>query len=169
MCRSELKVDNIMRHHTREIVLHRMRHGNLIFPLYPFDVDNGLLNNCPNVIVEDHIHCWNTMDERLVGIAVTSPLFSDGFADYSFSNIGPVWLSILMPSYVHSMASDFCHDIYSGFIYKPVQFRMNVNRMNVTELSTCTTCMDHTHQHENSKLNFDIRACEHFVHTMCTP
>ena len=46
----ELKVDNIMRHHTGEIVLHRMRQGNLIFPLYPFDVDNGLVNNCPNVI-----------------------------------------------------------------------------------------------------------------------
>ena len=103
----ELKVDNIMRHHTGEIVLHRMHQGNLIFPLYPFDVDNGLLNNCPNVIVEDHIHCWNAMDERLVGIGVTSPLFSDGFADYSFSNIGPVWLSILMPLYVHSVASDF--------------------------------------------------------------
>ena len=58
----KLKVDNIMRHHTEEIVLHRMRHSNLIFPLYPFDVDNGLLNNCPNVIVEDHIHCWNAMD-----------------------------------------------------------------------------------------------------------
>ena len=29
----ELKVDNIMRHQTGEIVLHRMHHGNLIFPL----------------------------------------------------------------------------------------------------------------------------------------
>ena len=141
-----------MRHHTGEIVLHRMSQGNLIFPLYPFDVDNGLLNNCPNVIVEDHILCWNAMDESLVGIGVTSPLFSDGFSDYSFSNIGPVWLSILMPSYVHSVASDFCHDIYSGFVYKPVQFRMNVDRMNATELSTCTTCVDHARQHENSKI-----------------
>ena len=83
----ELKVDNIMRHHTGEIVLHRMCHGNLIFPLYPFDADNGLLNNCPNVIIEDHIYCWNAIDERLVRIGVTSPLFSDGFADYSFSNM----------------------------------------------------------------------------------
>ena len=151
-----------MRHHTGEIVLHQMHQGNL----YPFDVDNGLLNNCPNVIVEDHIHCWNAMDERLVGIGVMSPLFSDSFANYFFSNIGPVWLSILMPSCVHSVASDFRHDIYSGFIYEPVQFRMNVNRMNATELSTCTTCMDHARQHENSKLDFDIRVCECFVHAM---
>ena len=46
---------------------------------------------------------------------------------------------------------------------------MNVDRMNATELSTCTTCMDHARQHENSKLDFDIRACEHFVRATCTP
>ena len=74
-----------------------------------------------------------------------------------------------MPSYVHSVASDFHHDIYSGFVYEPVQFRMNVDRMNVTELSTCTTCVDHARQHENSKLDFDIGACERFIHAMCTP
>ena len=46
---------------------------------------------------------------------------------------------------------------------------MNVDRMNATELSTCTTCVDHARQHENSKLDFDIGACERFVHAMCTP
>ena len=29
--------------------------------------------------------------------------------------------------------------------------------------------MDHARQHENSKLDFDIGTCEHFVRALCTP
>ena len=38
-----LTVHNIIKHHTGEIVLHRMRHGNIVFPLFPGDLESGLL------------------------------------------------------------------------------------------------------------------------------
>ena len=41
-----------------------------------------MLDDCPSVVVDDHNHCWNSMNENLVGIGVTSPMFSDGSANY---------------------------------------------------------------------------------------
>ena len=36
-----MSIDNIIRHHTGEIIKHQMRHGN-VFPFYPRDLNVGL-------------------------------------------------------------------------------------------------------------------------------
>ena len=49
----KLSVDNIIKHHTGEVALHRMRHGNLVFPIFPRDLH--LLEDCPSVVIDNHI------------------------------------------------------------------------------------------------------------------
>ena len=78
---NSLKVDNIITHHTGEIVLDPMHHGNIVCPLLPRDLESNILDNCPSIVVEDHIR-WNSMNEKLVQISLMSPVFSDGVANY---------------------------------------------------------------------------------------
>ena len=47
--------DNIITHHSSEIVKHRMRNGNLIFPMLLGDLETGIFDNCPYNIIKDHI------------------------------------------------------------------------------------------------------------------
>ena len=75
-------VDNIIRHHTGEVILHHTQHGDMVFPIFPCNLESSLLDNCPVIIVDDHIHCWNSMNENLIGVSLTSPMFSNGNADY---------------------------------------------------------------------------------------
>ena len=136
-----LKVDNIIAHHMGEIIMHKMRHGNVVFPLLPKDLETTLLDNCPSIVVEDHICCWNAMNEKLVGISLTSPMFSDGVSDYQPSRMAPTWFCCPMPVYIH----DTFNKNYSGFAYLPKTFRMS-DRLLSEELTMCTTCIDHVAQ-----------------------
>ena len=107
-------VHNIIKHHTGEIVLHLMRHGDIVFPLFPGDLESGLLDKCPSIVVQDHVRCWNSIDEKLVGISLTSPLYSDGVVDCRPLNTGPTWLCCPMLIKIHSI-SDTYNKNYSGF------------------------------------------------------
>ena len=140
-----LKVDNIIAHHMGEIIVHRMCHGSVVFPLLPKDLETTLLDNCPSIIVEDLICCWNAMNEKLVGISLMSPMFSDGVSDYRPSRMAPTWFCCPMPVYIHSVSSDMFNKNYSGFAYLPDTFRMS-DRLLSEELTTCTTCIDHVAQ-----------------------
>ena len=82
-------VDNIIRHHTGEVILHHMWHGDVVFPIFPCDLESSLLDNCPAIVVDDHIRCWNSMNENLVHVSLTSPMFSDGNADYKPWKMAP--------------------------------------------------------------------------------
>ena len=87
----KITVDNIIGHHTGEIVKHRMYHGNVVFPIFPRDLEHCMLDNCPSVVVDDHIQCWNSMNENLPGLSVMSPIFSDGNANYVPWRMAPTW------------------------------------------------------------------------------
>ena len=49
----KLSVDNIIKHHTGEVAWHHMHHGNVVFPIFPRDL--SLLEDCPSVVIDDHI------------------------------------------------------------------------------------------------------------------
>ena len=51
----ELSVDNFVYHHSGSVVKHHMRHGDIVFPIYPRNLERGLLDKCPSIVVEDHI------------------------------------------------------------------------------------------------------------------
>ena len=138
-----LMVHNIIKHHTGEIVLHRMRHGDVVFPLFPGDLESGLLDKCPSIVVRDHVRCWNSIDEKLVGISLMSPLYSDGVVNYRPLNTGPTWLCCPMLVKIHSIVSDTYNKNYSRFAYLPEAFRMTNNRLETDELTMCTMCIDH--------------------------
>ena len=44
---NSITFNNIIAHHTSEIVKHRMQNGNLIFPILPGDLESGIFDNCP--------------------------------------------------------------------------------------------------------------------------
>ena len=68
------KFDDIIAHHAKEIVSHLMRSGNVVPLLYPFDLD-GVFDDCPYDVINDHLRCWNSIDEKVVGVSVTTPIF----------------------------------------------------------------------------------------------
>ena len=136
----KLSVDNTIKHPTGEVTLHHMRHGNVVFPIFPRDL--RLLEDCPSVVVDDHIRCWNSMNRNLLGLSLTSPTFSDGVADYAPWRMAPTWFSCSLPTYVHSFCNDEYNKNYSRFTYLPEAFRMD-DRLSQEELSTCTTCIDY--------------------------
>ena len=136
----KLSVDNIIKHHTGEVALHHMRHGNVVFPIFPRDL--CLLEDCPSVVIDDQIQCWNSMNRNLPRLSLTSPTFSDGVADYAPWRMAPAWFSCSLPTYVHSFCNDEYNKNYSGFTYLPEAFRMD-DRLSQEELSTCTMCIDY--------------------------
>ena len=50
--------------------------------LYPFDLGDGVFDDCPYDVINDHLRCWNSIDKKVVGVSVMTPIFSDGVVDY---------------------------------------------------------------------------------------
>ena len=78
-----------------------MRSGNVVPLLYPFDLD-GVFDDCPYDVINDHLRCWNSIDEKVVGVSVTTPIFSDGVVDYHPRERGPGFLMCGVPMHMHS-------------------------------------------------------------------
>ena len=146
-----------------------MRHGNVVFPLFPGDLESGLLDKCPSIVVQDHVQCWNSIDEKLVGISLTSPLYSDGVVDYRPLNTGPTWLCCPMPVKIHSIVLDTYNKNYSGFAYLPEAFRTTNNRLETDELTMCTTCIDHARQVKIIESESTFHAAEWYICAKCCP
>ena len=145
-----------------------MRHGNIVFPFYPRDLDVGLLDNCPSVLVYDHIRCWNALNENSPGIYVSSPTFSDSCADYGPSKMAPTWYCCSLPTFIHSFGgNDTFNKNYSRFLYLPTNFRMS-HWMLQEELSTNTTCSDYVESLRNAEREGHFVA-ERYVMTKSTP
>ena len=161
-------VDNIIRHHTGELILHCMRQGDVVFPIFPHDLESSLLDNCPAIIVDDHIRCWNSMNENLVGVSLTLPMFSDGNADYKPWKMARVAVQSILPTYVHSFCNDEFNKNYSGFAYLPEAFRME-NRLSQEKLSMCTTCIYHVAKIRQVESEGKLRAAERYMMSKCTP
>ena len=49
------KFDNIIAHHSKEIKSHLMRSGNVVPLLYPFDLEDGVFDDCPYDVINDHL------------------------------------------------------------------------------------------------------------------
>ena len=49
------KFDDIIAHHAKEIVSHLMRSGNVVPLLYPFDLEDGVFDDCPYDVTNDHL------------------------------------------------------------------------------------------------------------------
>ena len=161
------KFDDIIAHHAKEIVSHLMRSGNVVPLLYPFDMD-GVFDDCPYDVINDHLRCWNSIDEKVVGMSVTTPIFSDGVVDYHPHECGPGFLMCGVPMHMHSKLGDAYNKHYSGFVYHPEQFRMGANRLQYMDLSPSTTCLDHVRMHDLIQERKDHRP-ECYIHSRCTP
>ena len=70
--------------------------------LYPFDLEDGVFDDCPYDVINDHLRCWNSIDEKVVGESVTTPIFSDGVVDYRPREHGPGFLMCGVPMHMHS-------------------------------------------------------------------
>ena len=130
-----------MSHHTGDVLKHCVHCGNIIFPLFSKDME-CMSENCPSVMVDDHVRCWNSMNENVSGLSVTSPMFSDRNSDYALWRMAPVWYCCSLPTYMHSFIHDPYNKNYSGFIYLPQAFRMQ-SRLQQENLTTSSTCMQH--------------------------
>ena len=52
-----------------------MRSGNVMPLLYPFDLEDGVFDDCPYDVINGHLRCWNSIDEKVVGVSVMMPIF----------------------------------------------------------------------------------------------
>ena len=161
------KVDDIIAHHEKEIMSHLMRSGNVMPLLYPFDLEDGVFDDCPYDVINDHLRCWNSIDEKVVGVSVSTPIFSDGIVDYHPHQHGPGFLMYGVPMHMHSKLGDAYNKHYSGFVYHLEQFRMGANCLQYTDLSPLTTCVDHIRMHDLIQERKDHRP-ECYVHSRCT-
>ena len=162
------KFDDIITHHAKEIVSHLMRSGNVVPLLYPFDLEDGAFDNCPYDIINDHLRCWSSIDEKVVSVSVTMPIFSDGIVDYHPHEHGPGFLMCGVPMHMHSKLGDTYNKHYSGFVYHPEHFRMDANHLQYMDLSPSTTCLDHVRMHDLIQGKKDHRP-ECYIHSRCTP
>ena len=87
-----------------------------------------MLDNCPSVVVKDFIRMWNAMDQHILGISLTTPMFSDGEVDYSSWKVGPKWLLCASPTYIHSQIINKTNDLI-----------LNLTPENVTQHSRIVT------------------------------
>ena len=172
---NSITFDNIIAHHTSEIVKHRMRNGNLIFPILPGDLESHIFDNCPYNVIKDHIRCWNSIDEKVVGVGVTTPLFSDSVVDYHPLNWGPkfllvgvsVFLLCDQPTYLHTRLGDCYNKHDSGFLYLPESFRMSTNHLQTIDSTTWTTCTDHINMLQRIQQRGLYCTAEAYIHSKC--
>ena len=162
------KFDDIIAHQAKEIVSHLMRSGNVMPLLYPFDLEDGVFDDCPYDVINDHLRCWNSIDEKVVGVSVTMPIFSDGVVDYHPREHGPGFLMCGVPMHMHSKLGDAYNKHYSGFVYHPEHFRIGANCLQYMDLSPSTTCVDHVRMHDLIQGRKDHRP-ECYIHPRCTP
>ena len=144
-----------------------MRSGNVVPLLYPFDLD-GVFDDCPYDVINDDLQCWDSIDEKVVGVSVTTPIFSDGVVDYHPRERGPGFLMCGVPMHMHSKLGDAYNKHYSGFVYHPEQFRMGANHLQYMDLSPLAICLDHVRMHDLIQERKDHRP-ECYIHSRCTP
>ena len=162
------KFDDIIAHHAKKKVSHLMRSGNVMPLLYPFDLGDGVFDDCPYDVINNHLRCWNSIDEKVVGVSVATPIFSDGVVDYHPRERGLGFLMCGVPMHMHSKLGDTHNKHYSGFVYHPEQFRMGANRLQYTDLSPSATCVDHIRMHDLIQERKDHRP-ECYIHSRSTP
>ena len=141
----------------------------MVFPILPGDLETGIFDDCPYNVVKDHIQCWGAIEEKVAGVSVTTPLFSDSTVDYRPLNYGPKFLLCELPTYLHSRIGDLHYKHYSGFVYLPESFRMGANRLQTIELTTCTTCIDHVNKLERIQQRGLYCNAEAYIHSRCAP
>ena len=161
-----LQPDNIIKHHTIDVIKHRMRNGDIVCPVLPMDLDS-VLTSCPHAVVDDFIHLWSIMNQGIVGISQMTPTFSDGVIDYDPSKVGPKWFLCSIPPFIHSYVHDPTYRLYSGFMYLPESFCMTQPRMQQDELSTDSFCWNHLHN--TNRVYFNKNASEQFIRANCIP
>ena len=75
-----ITIDNMVQHHTIEVIQHLSRNVKAIFPIMPLDIQD-MLDRSPSMVVHDFIRIWSMMNQSLPGIGLTTPTFSDGATD----------------------------------------------------------------------------------------
>ena len=137
-----ITIDNMVQHHTNEVIRHLTRNVKAIFPIMPLDIQD-MLDRSPSMVVHDFIRMWSMMNQSLPFVGLTTPMFSDGATDYEPWKIGPKFFLSPLPMQMHSYTKNPTYRLYSSFIYLPKQFRMMVPRTEQEELSTDKFCWNH--------------------------
>ena len=96
-----------------------------------------------------------------------TPIFSDDVVDYHPREHGPGFLMCGVPVHMYSKLGNAYNKHYSGFVYHPEQFRMGANRLQYTDLSPSTTCLDHVKMHDLIQGKDHRPEC--YIHSRCTP
>ena len=76
-----ITIDNIVQHHTNEVIRHFTRNVKAIFPIIPMDIQD-MLDRSPSMVVHDFIRMWSMMNQSLPRIGLTTPMFSDSSTNY---------------------------------------------------------------------------------------
>ena len=71
--------------------------------------------------------------------------------------------------YLHSQIGNLHNKHYSGSVYLPESFRMGANHLQMIELTTCTTCIDHVNKLERIQQRGLYCTAEAYIHSKCTP
>ena len=116
-----ITINNMVQHHTNEVIWHLTRNVKAIFPIMPLDIQD-MLDRSPSMVVHDFIRMWSMMNQRLPGIGLTTPAFSDRATDYEPWKIGPKFFLSPLPMQMHSCTKDPMYRLHSSFIYLPEQF-----------------------------------------------
>ena len=83
-----ITIDNIVQHHTNEVIRHFTGNVKAIFPIIPMDIWD-MLDRSPPTVVHNFIRMWSMMNQSLPRIGLATPTFSDGATDYEPWKIGP--------------------------------------------------------------------------------
>ena len=156
--KQQVVVENIVQHHTGEVLKHCNRNGDVVLIL-PSDLD-FVLDWCPSVVVNDLYRLWSMVDETLPGVSLTTLTFPNGTVDYEPWKVGLKFLLLQMPRVLHSYIKDPMYRLYSSFIYLPKQFRMSTLRVQQGELSTDKFCHSYVSSMDFQLNSFGMRTKE---------
>ena len=82
------------------------------------------------------------MNDSLLGIGVTTPMFTDGYVDKNPDWIGPKFSLVFEPFQLCHPRDDWCNHCYSSFLYVPNKFRLFPHGTQLS-LTTDLDCLNH--------------------------
>ena len=91
-----ITINNMVQHHTNEVIWHLTRNVKAIFPIMPLDIQD-MLDRSPSMVVHDFIRMWSMMNQSLPGTGLTTPTFSDSATDYEPWKTGPKFFLLPLP------------------------------------------------------------------------
>ena len=117
--------------------------NGVTFPI--FNGGQTSYDNCPNVVVRDSNRLWSTLNGALLGVSLTTPVFSDGGVDYVPYKNCPSY-ALCLPNSLNATCNvrDKDGHNFSGFNYEARTFKeLDREYDQDCQISTDQTCYEH--------------------------